>query len=74
MPRILRRLVHRHHMAGPDGYFAAAPSPPSAQAALADALLNQVEALRQGLTRYRTLGVMQEESDRHRPLTEDTAP
>jgi hypothetical protein len=53
--------------------FAAAPQPPSAQAALADALLTQVEGLRQGLCRYRTLVTMQEEWARHAPLLEDTA-
>ena len=47
--------------------FAASPHPPSAQACLADALLTQVEALRQSLRRYRTLVVMQQEWARHAP-------
>jgi hypothetical protein len=51
--------------------FAAAPAPPSAHAALADALLTQAEALRTLLWRYRTLVAMQQEWDSHRPLTEE---
>ncbi len=47
--------------------FAAAPLPPSLQAAMADAILTHLQPLGQALRRYRTLLVMQQVWDCHTP-------